>query len=70
MEFERARVPQRYDEARDVLLQALTSDVVNFSGEHFSFSNVEIVMRPFQQAASAALVRRCQPRFDRLGRGE
>jgi alkanesulfonate monooxygenase SsuD/methylene tetrahydromethanopterin reductase-like flavin-dependent oxidoreductase (luciferase family) len=47
--IERARVAQRYDEVRDILLEALTSDVVNFSGEHFSFNNVEIVMRPFQK---------------------
>jgi alkanesulfonate monooxygenase SsuD/methylene tetrahydromethanopterin reductase-like flavin-dependent oxidoreductase (luciferase family) len=46
---ERACVPQRYAEARDVLLQALTSDVVNFTGEHFSFKNVQIVMRPLQK---------------------
>jgi alkanesulfonate monooxygenase SsuD/methylene tetrahydromethanopterin reductase-like flavin-dependent oxidoreductase (luciferase family) len=47
--FERARVPRRYEEVREVLLQALTSKFVNFSGEHFTFRNVEIVMRPLQQ---------------------
>jgi len=47
--IERARVPQRYAEARDVLLQALTSERLNFEGEHFTFRNVEIVMRPLQR---------------------
>ena len=47
--MERAHVAQRYAEVRDVLLQALTSELVNFSGEHFSFKNVQIVMRPFQK---------------------
>jgi alkanesulfonate monooxygenase SsuD/methylene tetrahydromethanopterin reductase-like flavin-dependent oxidoreductase (luciferase family) len=46
---ERAHVPRRYEEVRDVLLQALTSRIVNFSGEYFNFKNVEIVMRPLQQ---------------------
>lgn len=46
---ERANVAQRYAEARDVLLQALTSDTVNFSGEHFTFRNVRIVLRPKQR---------------------
>ncbi|HZF15290.1 MAG TPA: LLM class flavin-dependent oxidoreductase [Steroidobacteraceae bacterium] len=46
---ERARVPQRYAEALDVLLQALTSDRVDFAGEHFRFRNVGIVMRPLQR---------------------
>ncbi len=46
---ERAQVPERYAEARDILLQALTLDVVNFSGAHFNFKNVQIVMRPFQK---------------------
>jgi alkanesulfonate monooxygenase SsuD/methylene tetrahydromethanopterin reductase-like flavin-dependent oxidoreductase (luciferase family) len=46
---ERSLVPQRYAEARDVLLQALTSGTVNFSGEHFTFSNVQMVMQTLQK---------------------
>jgi alkanesulfonate monooxygenase SsuD/methylene tetrahydromethanopterin reductase-like flavin-dependent oxidoreductase (luciferase family) len=42
-------VPQRYDEAREVLLQALASRVVNFKGEHFTFVDYPMVLRPFQQ---------------------
>jgi len=41
-------VPQRYAEALDVLLQALTSDRVDFAGEHFA-SGTRIVMRPLQR---------------------
>ncbi len=44
-----ASVAKRYDEARAVLLQALTSDTVNFSGEYFSFQNFPMVLRPFQK---------------------
>ena len=46
---ERARVPKRYEEARDVLLAALTSSFLDFHGEHFQFRRVEITMRPLQQ---------------------
>ena len=46
---ERARVPKRYEEARDVLLAALTSSFLDFHGEHFQFRRVEVTMRPLQQ---------------------
>jgi len=46
---ERARVPQRYQEARDALLAALTSRFLDFKGEYFEFRHVEITMRPLQQ---------------------
>ena len=42
-------VPKRYSEARDVLLQALTHETVNFTGEHFSFKDYPMVLRPYQQ---------------------
>ena len=45
----RDSVPKRYDEAREVLLQALSSSVVNFKGEHFTFEDYPMVLRPFQQ---------------------
>jgi len=46
---ERARVPQRYEEARDALLAALTSKFLDFKSEHFEFRNIEMTMRPLQQ---------------------
>lgn len=38
-----------YEEARSVLIQALTQDTVNFRGEYFKFHNVPMELRPFQQ---------------------
>jgi alkanesulfonate monooxygenase SsuD/methylene tetrahydromethanopterin reductase-like flavin-dependent oxidoreductase (luciferase family) len=44
-----AIVPKRYAEAREVLLQALASDTVSFAGEHFSFTDYPMVLRPHQR---------------------
>ena len=38
-----------FEEARAVLMQALTQDVVNFRGNHFKCFNVPIELKPFQQ---------------------
>ncbi len=38
-----------FNEAREVLMQALTQDVLNFKGEHFKFFNVPIELKPFQK---------------------
>jgi len=65
---ERARVPQRYAEALDVLLQALTSDRVDFAGRTLSLQDVGIVMRPLQRPIPP-LWRHCESRFDGLGGG-
>jgi alkanesulfonate monooxygenase SsuD/methylene tetrahydromethanopterin reductase-like flavin-dependent oxidoreductase (luciferase family) len=46
---ERAGVPQRYAEARDALLAALTSAVLDFRSDHFAFDRIEMTMRPLQQ---------------------
>jgi alkanesulfonate monooxygenase SsuD/methylene tetrahydromethanopterin reductase-like flavin-dependent oxidoreductase (luciferase family) len=43
-----ASVPERYAEARDVLLAALASPRVNFEGRHFHFRNFPMVLRPHQ----------------------
>ena len=37
-----------YGEAIQVVLQALTQDVVDFHGKHFNFTNVPIEMKPYQ----------------------
>jgi alkanesulfonate monooxygenase SsuD/methylene tetrahydromethanopterin reductase-like flavin-dependent oxidoreductase (luciferase family) len=47
--FDRAQIPERYAEVRDVLLQALATGRVDFSGRHFTFKNVEMTIRPLQQ---------------------
>lgn len=38
-----------YKEAVEVLMAALTRDVVDYHGEHFHFSNVPMELRPLQQ---------------------
>ncbi|MBZ5695388.1 MAG: LLM class flavin-dependent oxidoreductase [Acidobacteriia bacterium] len=44
-----AEAPAIYGEAMEVLMAALTKDVVNFHGKYFNFANVPIEMRPLQQ---------------------
>ena len=44
-----ASVPERYVEARDILLQALTSDTVNFKGKFYQFEDFKVMIRPFQR---------------------
>jgi alkanesulfonate monooxygenase SsuD/methylene tetrahydromethanopterin reductase-like flavin-dependent oxidoreductase (luciferase family) len=39
---------ERYAEARDLVLQALTQTTVNFSGKHFRVRNFPMVLRPYQ----------------------
>ncbi len=38
----------RYQEARDIVLQALTSEEVNFKGQYFNIEGFPMVMRPYQ----------------------
>jgi alkanesulfonate monooxygenase SsuD/methylene tetrahydromethanopterin reductase-like flavin-dependent oxidoreductase (luciferase family) len=40
--------PGLYAEAFDIIRQALTQGVLNFQGKHWSFDNVELSVRPFQ----------------------
>lgn len=47
--IDRAEIPARYDEARDALLEALRSERFNFSGKHFNFRDVPMVLRPWQK---------------------
>jgi alkanesulfonate monooxygenase SsuD/methylene tetrahydromethanopterin reductase-like flavin-dependent oxidoreductase (luciferase family) len=44
-----ATVGERYAEARDIVLQALGADVVNFEGKHLRVRNFPVVLRPFQR---------------------
>jgi alkanesulfonate monooxygenase SsuD/methylene tetrahydromethanopterin reductase-like flavin-dependent oxidoreductase (luciferase family) len=44
-----ASVPERYAEARDILLQALTSERVSFSGKHYRVRDFPMVLRPYQK---------------------
>ena len=44
-----ATVPERFIEARDILLQALTSDTVNFKGKFYEFEDFKVMIRPVQQ---------------------
>ena len=43
-----ASVRGRYVEARDIVLQALTSDEVNFKGEYYTVEGFPMVMKPYQ----------------------
>ncbi len=40
---------ERFDEALTVIRQAWSDDPVNFSGNHFSYSNVQVVPKPIQR---------------------
>ena len=40
---------ERFAECRDIILQALTGERLNFRGTHYRFEDVPIVMRPFQR---------------------
>ena len=44
-----ATVPERYAEARDILLQALTSERVSFKGKYFRVEDFPMVLRPYQK---------------------
>ncbi|MGH8328052.1 MAG: LLM class flavin-dependent oxidoreductase, partial [Steroidobacteraceae bacterium] len=44
-----ATVAERYAEARDIVLQALTSPQVNFEGRYFRVKDFTMVLRPLQQ---------------------
>jgi alkanesulfonate monooxygenase SsuD/methylene tetrahydromethanopterin reductase-like flavin-dependent oxidoreductase (luciferase family) len=44
-----ATVPERYAEARDILLQALTAERVSFSGKYFRVQDFPMVLRPYQR---------------------
>ena len=44
-----ASVRDRYIEARDIVLQALTSDEVNFNGKYYNFDGFPMVLNPFQK---------------------
>ena len=46
--IERTQVPQRYQEGRDALTAALTSQVLDFKSEHFEFRHIEMTLRPLQ----------------------
>ncbi|HUN27017.1 MAG TPA: LLM class flavin-dependent oxidoreductase [Steroidobacteraceae bacterium] len=43
-----AAAAERYAEARDIVLQALTSPRVNFTGKHFRVDDFPMVLRPYQ----------------------
>lgn len=44
-----ATVPERYAEARDILLQALSTERVNFSGKYYRVKDFPMVLRPYQK---------------------
>lgn len=44
-----ATVPERYAEARDILLQALSTERVSFSGKHYRVHDFPMVLRPYQK---------------------
>jgi len=44
-----ATVPERYAEAREILLQALTAEEVDFSGRHYRINRFPVVLRPYQK---------------------
>ena len=44
-----ASVRERYVEARDIVLQALTSDEVNFKGKYYTVDAFPMVLKPYQK---------------------
>jgi alkanesulfonate monooxygenase SsuD/methylene tetrahydromethanopterin reductase-like flavin-dependent oxidoreductase (luciferase family) len=44
-----ASVPDRYTEARDILLQALTHERVTYSGKYYQVKDFPMVLRPYQK---------------------
>jgi alkanesulfonate monooxygenase SsuD/methylene tetrahydromethanopterin reductase-like flavin-dependent oxidoreductase (luciferase family) len=44
-----AEVPERFVEAREIILQALTSDEVNFKGKHYSVDGFPMLLKPYQK---------------------
>jgi alkanesulfonate monooxygenase SsuD/methylene tetrahydromethanopterin reductase-like flavin-dependent oxidoreductase (luciferase family) len=44
-----ASIAERYAEARDIVLLALSSAQVSFSGKHFNFKDFPMLLRPYQQ---------------------
>ena len=44
-----ASVRERYVEARDIVLQALTSDEVNFKGKYYAVDAFPMVLKPYQK---------------------
>lgn len=44
-----ASVPKRYEEARDIILQALTHDVVDFEGEYYQVRDFQVMVHPVQK---------------------
>jgi len=44
-----ASVPERYAEAREILLTALTATEVDFSGQHYRVNRFPVVLHPYQR---------------------
>lgn len=44
-----ANAPRQFPEALRVIRQGLTSEVLNFAGEFYNFTNVPMVLRPLQK---------------------
>jgi alkanesulfonate monooxygenase SsuD/methylene tetrahydromethanopterin reductase-like flavin-dependent oxidoreductase (luciferase family) len=44
-----ASVPERFVEAREIILHALTSEEVSFSGKHYNVDGFPMLLRPFQK---------------------
>jgi alkanesulfonate monooxygenase SsuD/methylene tetrahydromethanopterin reductase-like flavin-dependent oxidoreductase (luciferase family) len=44
-----ATVPERFVEAREIILQALTCDEVNFKGKHYSVDGFPMLLKPYQK---------------------
>jgi alkanesulfonate monooxygenase SsuD/methylene tetrahydromethanopterin reductase-like flavin-dependent oxidoreductase (luciferase family) len=52
-DLEPASVGERYLEARDIVLQALTADTVNFEGKHYRVRDFQMVLKPWQKPRPA-----------------
>ena len=48
-DIEPETVPDRYQEALEIILQALSSDRVNFKGKHYAVEDFPMVLKPYQQ---------------------
>ena len=66
--YSHTKIRGLYDEALEVLLNGLTSDVLNHDGRHYHYANFPMELRPVQKPHPAAVVRHRLARARRRGR--
>ena len=65
-----AEAQDRYSEAAEIVLKAMETNTLTYSGRHFSLSDVPITLWPGPETLSPAVVRRDEARDGPMGRGK